>query len=205
MLLMTGLVGLFVSAVLLAFPMARQGAFRLRAAEGAGAAGQQDVAADEGMWRAEAGRADPMDDPDRGGEEAVAMRELQGDCDPEWGQSAVPRGRRCAGNDHAGPGGRGDADLGGHDAHDGAASNGVDDGSTGSGSIARDEEGIATITGFDPRDETLEIDYVGPVIPTLKIVDRDGSTRVLLDGREVARLSGTPGLEPSHVRLLRTG
>ena len=62
---------------------------------------------------------------------------------------------------------------------------------------------VALITDFDPREDTIEIDYRGTDDPIIDIQEQDGATRILLDGMEVVRLTGTPGLDASHIRLVQ--
>jgi hypothetical protein len=61
---------------------------------------------------------------------------------------------------------------------------------------------VTVISDFDPREDTLEIDYTGSEVPNLEILEAEGETQVLLDGVEVVRLTGTPGLDASHIHLI---
>lgn len=58
------------------------------------------------------------------------------------------------------------------------------------------------IEDFDVSEDTIEIDYNGQTAPGLHLTEDGEITRVLLDGVEVARIAGTPGVEAHHIRLI---
>lgn len=61
---------------------------------------------------------------------------------------------------------------------------------------------VTVISDFDPREDSLEINYTGSEVPNLEIREAQDETQVLLDGVEVVRLIGMPGLEASHIHLI---
>lgn len=68
--------------------------------------------------------------------------------------------------------------------------------------VGGDLDSPPLIEDFNPSEDTIEIDYQGTATPTITLTEEDDVTHIVLDGVEVARVAGTPGVTAEHILLL---